>query len=133
MIQFRPHHFICTLGFQGKGYSNFFIKNYEKIIAQLNEDPGTLIQVVCKTDSICQACPRREDALCEHQDSIERIDDGYQQILGLQENQVLSWDQAKEKVKDLVTLDQFHFICQKCEWKRFGVCEGALKRLLDLA
>ena len=31
MLSFRPHHFLCTLGFEGKGYSDAFTRNMAEI------------------------------------------------------------------------------------------------------
>ena len=35
MLKFRPHHFLCTLGFQGKGYSPGFVANFQAIADRL--------------------------------------------------------------------------------------------------
>ena len=34
MLEFRPHHFLCTLGFEGKGYSDEFVRNYYRYADQ---------------------------------------------------------------------------------------------------
>ena len=31
-IRFRPHHFLCSLGFEGKGYSEAFTANMTGIV-----------------------------------------------------------------------------------------------------
>lgn len=130
MISFRPHHFMCTLGFEGKGYSNHFVKNYAAIVAQLNAEPNTLIQVTSVLDDICRACPHQtRDRLCNSQPKIEKLDAAHQSILGLAERQVVSWKQAKKLLKQRMTLSQFHLACADCEWKDLGVCENALRQL----
>ena len=62
-IKFRPHHFMCTLGFRGKGYSLGFVRNYKKIVQQLNDDEETQIEVVPFMDSTCSACPNKIDEI----------------------------------------------------------------------
>ena len=52
IIKFRPHHFMCTLGFQGHGYSLGFVKNYKKIVEKLNLDETAMIEVVGNMDAI---------------------------------------------------------------------------------
>ena len=42
---------MCTLAFSGKGYSLGFIKNYKKIVQELNNNEDTLIEVVEYMDS----------------------------------------------------------------------------------
>ena len=60
MFRYRPHHFLCTLGFQGKGYSPDFVKNFSEIADVLRGEDGDeqLIKVIKNCDDICRACPR---------------------------------------------------------------------------
>jgi len=91
VIKFRPHHFLCTLGFQGHGYSLGFVKNYKKIVQQLSFDENTLIEVVGNMDSICFACPNKvNESLCTTQSKITQLDSRHQQILGLKIGEILS-------------------------------------------
>ncbi len=130
MIKFRPHHFMCTLGFQGKGYSQQFVDNYAAIASQLKTDPNTLITVTSTLDDICHACPHQlTNKLCSSQTKIDKLDSAHQEILGLTEGQVISWRQAQELIKNHMTISQFHLACEGCEWKELGVCEEALKEL----
>jgi hypothetical protein len=68
-IRFRPHHFLCSLGFQGKVYSDAFSANMTAIvIGQLRTPSGDemQIEVVPATDDICTPCPKRCGDLCEN-------------------------------------------------------------------
>lgn len=131
-IQFRPHHFMCTLGFQGKGYSRGFIRNYQAIADQLKEDPDSLIQVTNGLDKICGACPHQTNqGLCTKQTFIDKLDQAHQEILRLKDQQIISWSLAKETIKAHMTVEKFHEACHGCEWKSYGVCEEALKTLLE--
>lgn len=121
---------MCTLAFQGKGYSAPFVKNYQNIVKQLEDDPNTIIQVTDKLDTICQACPHQTlDKKCESQDFIDELDAAHQKILGLWTGQKITWAKAKEIIKSKMTLEKFHAACEGCEWKSFGMCEGALRAL----
>ncbi len=125
---------MCTLGFQGKGYSLSFIENYQKIVEQLAKDPLTQIEVTAGLDSVCQACPRQlNDETCSRQDFIKKLDCAHQDILGIKVNQVISFASAKELIRQRMTLEKFHSACEGCEWKSYGVCESALKRLYQLS
>ncbi len=69
IIKFRPHHFMCTLGFQGKGYSLDFVRNYRNIHKTLKEDENTLIEVVKymtleKFDQACTGCDWKKYGVC---------------------------------------------------------------------
>jgi len=84
IIKFRPHHFLCTLGFQGHGYSLGFVKNYKKIVQRLISDENTLIEVVGNIDSICFACPNKVNGnLCTTQGKITKLDSSINKYLAL--------------------------------------------------
>jgi hypothetical protein len=141
MLEFRPHHFLCTIGFQGKGYSAEFVKNYAEISTRLKgpgfeagytETPtGDLIKirVVAETDSICAPCPSKRGALCETQEKIDRLDHAHAEILGLKTGDELTWGEAKKLLAQKFTLEKFDTACQPCSWKSLGVCETALIEL----
>ena len=129
-IKFRPHHFLCTLCFQGRGYSSTFVNNYQNIVNQLQSQGEHTITVVSKTDSICDPCPNRIDELCTTQDKITRLDDAHAAALDLEMGESLTWDEAKKRIKNKMTLDVFHRICEPCGWKKFGFCEDVLTEFL---
>jgi uncharacterized protein len=132
MLTFRPHHFLCTLCFQGKGYSPNFIRNYKKIVNNLTGPGGdrTPIQVVAITDAICAPCPNKQGLLCKTQEKIEQLDLAHSKALQLQAGDELTWDEAKQKIKQHITLPVFHNICAPCSWKQYGLCEAVLKDFL---
>ena len=130
IIKFRPHHFMCTVGFKGKGYSLGFIKNYKKIVARLNSNEDTLIQVVENMDSICSPCPNKiDDVLCKHQEKINNLDNSHAKALKLKIGEVMSWKDAKKRIKKHMTIEKFNQACSGCQWKKYGVCEQSLKEL----
>lgn len=130
-IKFRPHHFLCANGFEGKGYSSDFIANFSEIVTQLRSENGdqTEITVTSHTDSICQPCPHRRDQLCTTQAKIEKLDNAHAQVLEIIPGDSLTWGGAKKRIAAHVTLEKFHQMCAPCEWKKMGICEAALKRL----
>jgi len=130
-LSFRPHHFLCTLGFQGKGYSPYFIDNYEDVASTLRHTPDLPIQVVSTHDSICRACPHQKTTGCAQEDKIHLLDQAHSQILGLKIGDVLSWRQARVRLKQHMTLEAFHQACATCAWKPLGLCEHALQSLRD--
>lgn len=128
-LSFRPHHFLCTIGFQGIGYSPHFVENYKKIVEAIQKDEELLIQVVVSEDSICSACPHQSTQGCAVEEKIQGLDARHAQILRLKQGDILSWREAKQRLKDHMTLDGFHQACSGCEWKALGVCESTLKKL----
>jgi hypothetical protein len=132
-IHFRPHHFLCTLGFQGKGYSPSFVANYQEIHAQLHSANGdnTSIHVVAHTDSICAPCPHKRDLNCAAQEKITRLDQLHAEVLAIKPGDVLTWGEGKQRIKEKMTLEKFHTICESCEWKKYGMCEKTLRHFLE--
>jgi hypothetical protein len=131
MIYFRPHHFLCSIGYEGKGYSDDFVKNYDQIVEKLRQPGGdeALLKVVVHTDDICSVCPHKRGLLCQTQKKIESLDKRHAEALSLVEGEILSWWDAKKRIKEKISLDIFHAICKGCQWKDLGICEKALAEL----
>jgi len=133
-LKFRPHHFLCTLSFKGKGYSPAFVANYQKIADTLHGKNGddTLITVVADTaDHICRPCPNRRDRQCATQEKVIKLDKNHAQMLQIKPGDSLTWGQAKAKIRRHASIEQFHKACDGCSWKQFGMCEQSLKALLE--
>lgn len=128
-IVFRPHHFLCTLGFRGKGYHPKFVENYQKIVDQLEDN--TLISVTMKADAVCEPCPHRVGDNCHKDELIQGLDKAYQEKLRLMDGEVLSWGEAKARIKEHVSLSDFDQICKVCEWQSLGYCKEGLNTLLQ--
>jgi hypothetical protein len=125
-IHFRPHHFFCTLAFQGKGYSQTFVDNYQTIKNTLTDD--TVIQVINNTDSICSACPHRKDQLCSQETKIQALDNAHARALNLKTGDSVLWGEAKARLKKL-SLQDHQQICQGCSWLPLALCAQALINL----
>ncbi|MCL6284723.1 DUF1284 domain-containing protein [Ruegeria sp. 2012CJ41-6] len=131
-LRFRPHHFLCALGYQGKGYSDAFTRNMDLIVqGRLRGEGGDAveIEVTAQTDSICGPCPHRRDTLCESQDKIEALDTRHAAALDLRAGDRLSWGTAKARIRARVIPGDLGVICQSCQWLEYGMCEAALRRL----
>lgn len=130
-LTFRPHHFLCTLGFQGEGYSPSFVENFGKITETLRKDGGdaTEIAVVEHTDSVCAPCPHRRGKLCETQGKIDKLDQAHGALLRVSPGDRLTWGEAKQRIADSISLEDFDRICAPCEWQALGVCRKALEAL----
>ena len=131
MLKFRPHHFLCTLGFQGKGYSPGFVANFQPIADRLRGPGGDdePIEVVERTDSICQPCPNRTEENCSSEAKIRSLDASHQALLDLRAGEVLTWGEAQARIAERVTPAAFHEACAPCAWRTLGVCEAALQEL----
>jgi hypothetical protein len=131
-IKFRPHHFLCALCFQGKGYSPQFVDNFSAMMAILNAKEGEKIsiQVTKETDSICEPCPHRLGKMCQTEEKIAILDAAHANALGINDDEKITWGDAKKKIHDQVSLTTFHRICATCSWKKLGICESVLRKFL---
>lgn len=132
-LRFRPHHFLCTLGFEGKGYSEEFVRGYQVIADQLRkrgiEGDNTPIEVVESTDSICQPCPNRQGTSCATEEKIRALDGAHMKVLGIRGGDTLTWGEAKKKIAEKMTVEAHHKACAPCAWRSLGLCEAALVKL----
>lgn len=132
-IALRPHHFLCTLCFQGNGYSSDFINNYQHIVNKLHAPSGDTvsINVVGQSDSVCTPCPHRRGQLCETQEKIDNLDTKHAHILHIKPGDKLTWGEAKSRIAKYMTLASFNTACAPCGWKALGICEATLAQFLQ--
>lgn len=133
-LHFRPHHFLCSLGFQGAGYSDGFTENMtEIVVGRLRAEDGDSveIEVISATDDICAPCPKRRGALCSDQAKIAKLDLQHSKRLGVRPGDRLTWGQAKARISSLVKPGDLSVICAGCQWLALGYCEKSLADLLE--
>ncbi|MCV2863800.1 DUF1284 domain-containing protein [Albidovulum sediminicola] len=131
-VRYRPHHFLCSLGFEGKGYSEAFTANMTAIVmGRLRAQGGdaTVIEVTGAADDICAPCPKRRGNLCASQDKIKVLDRAHAAALALAPRERLTWGEAKARIRRNVPPGRLKILCQGCEWEPYGMCEAALARL----
>ncbi|MDM8165466.1 DUF1284 domain-containing protein [Roseovarius sp.] len=131
-LRYRPHHFLCSLGFQGKGYSDGFVANMSGIIDGRLRAPGgddVEIEVVGAADDICGPCPKRRGQLCESQSKIATLDARHARALGLFAGSRLTWGEAKRRIVKRVPPGALASLCAGCQWLELGLCESALDEL----
>ncbi|MFB9150562.1 DUF1284 domain-containing protein [Roseovarius ramblicola] len=133
-LRFRPHHFLCVLGFAGKGYSDRFTANMARIVRgglRAADGDETVIEVVTASDDICAPCPKRRGARCDSQEKVARLDARHAAALGLRAGDRLTWDEAQARIRRAVAPGDLSSLCTGCQWLDLGLCEAALARLHD--
>ncbi len=131
-IRFRPHHFLCALGYQGKGYSDAFTANMSAIVIARLRAPGggrTRIKVTNRADSVCHPCPHRRGFSCAEAPKINVLDRNHAAALKLKPGDVLTWDEARSRILANVPPGSLSVLCSSCQWFEYGMCEDALARL----
>jgi len=131
-VRYRPHHFLCSLGFQGKGYSEAFAANMATIVmGRLRAAGGmdTVIEVTGATDDICAPCPKKRGLACTSQAKITRLDTAHAAALGLAPGDRITWGQALARIRAQVRPGDLARLCAGCDWLQDGMCETALAAL----
>ncbi|MCA8878714.1 MAG: DUF1284 domain-containing protein [Rhodobacteraceae bacterium] len=131
-VRFRPHHFLCALGYQGKGYSDRFTANMSAIVlGRLRAPDGgrTIIEVTGATDDICAPCPKRRGDHCMSQVQIAALDSRHAAALGLAPGDRLTWAEAQVRIRHRVHADDLDRLCRGCGWLALGLCKAALRSL----
>ena len=131
-LTFRPHHFLCALGYRGKGYSDAFTANMTQIVTNglfANGGDHTLIRVRAAADSLCAPCPKRRGEGCTNQAEIDALDGRHAAALNLKHGDVLTWGQAKMRIREKVRPDDLDTLCTGCKWLELGLCKSALSDL----
>ena len=130
-VTFRPHHFLCALGFAGKGYSDDFTANMARIIAQLRAPGGggVEIKVTFQADSICAPCPHKRGLSCSKAAKIAALDQRHARALSLTDGDCLTWAHAQARIVAQVPPGSLAQLCFGCQWLELGLCEATLTTL----
>lgn len=129
LFHLRPHHLICNLCFQGKGYNQEFIENF-RILHQALKKRHNKIKIIQGTDDVCSKCPEKQTNSCKNEAVVKKIDCAYLQILQLKYGEIITVYNMEKKIKKYLDLQKFHLACKKCSWKTLGICESALSIFL---
>lgn len=125
MIRLRPHHGMCLAYFEGKGYSNDFTVNMQRMLEIFEK--GTDVEMTVAGDEICKACPNLQDGSCLSADLVESYDRRVLKECGLQEKDNLTFREFVDKVqKNILQSGKREEICGNCQWNE--ICSNKQSR-----
>ncbi|MGB3406951.1 MAG: DUF1284 domain-containing protein [Jannaschia sp.] len=133
-VRLRPHHVLCSIGFEGSGYNDAFTANMGNIVyGQLRaiDGPDVTVRIANEADSICAPCPLRLGTGCASQALIDALDDRHGKALGLAAGDQLRWADCVQRVVARIEPDDLDTLCAGCDWLEQGMCKRALATLLD--
>jgi hypothetical protein len=117
----RGHHLICLHFFNGEGYDDIFVKNLEKVLEDVCEGGGRIVE---GADDVCRACPHLRGGRCSYkkgEDEIRRLDELALSLLGLGVGDVVRWDSLESRLRPIFQ-KWVQAACAKCDWRK--VCGG---------
>ncbi|MGB9643071.1 MAG: DUF1284 domain-containing protein [Candidatus Ratteibacteria bacterium] len=133
MINLRPHHLFCILGFCGRGYNKTFAENMEQICYQIKNNPGIKIVLVDGVDDICNCCPYNSGSVClkktDSEASLKNREKEIIRILGLDFNVSIEAVKIYNQIKNLYPMDAIIPLCEQCEWYCLGYCKKGFENL----
>lgn len=122
MINLRPHHGLCIQHFVGKGYSETFIQEMAKVIAQLNQDEQVQVKLTSSADVICKACPHNDNGVCRSGQKVIDYDKHCLSLCELNEGDVLYWKDYKDLIYKKIICGNLSPVCVDCGW--FDICNS---------
>ncbi|MFK4825296.1 DUF1284 domain-containing protein [Paenochrobactrum sp. BZR 588] len=119
-IHLRGHHLLCMLTYIGKGYTPFFVENYDQIAEQLSR--GTVITLVNGPDDICAPLLCESNCHCHNQSVTFRDQAALEDISALlgvrlqQGSKFILNRQLLQKLRDAFRENTIRNACKGCEW-----------------
>ena len=111
----RAHHGVCACFFKGKGYSDEFTAQMDKVIKNLKA--GGMVCLVDSADIICEKCPNNQAGVCKTAALVEGYDKKVLSACNLKVNDVLSFADFQNRVlKAIILAGKREGICGDCQW-----------------
>lgn len=125
MIKLRPHHLLCFQGYIGKGYSEEFVENMNRIMEELSRE-NSIIKLVFSTDDICSRCPNKLwENNCEDNKKIEEMDRKVIEYFKLDEK-TYKYDEIINSIYKIIDDGIMEDICSSCSWYKYNYCKNKL-------
>lgn len=120
-MELRAHHLLCLTTYRGKGYSEAFVAEMDRVHDALRSgrEAGLRLVVTEALDVTCRACPNREGEGCRFQQSVVNRDRRMLAELGLAPGEAIEAGPAIAWVRDRHEALQ-DAVCQGCSW--FDLC-----------
>lgn len=122
VLELRAHHINCIFFYEGKGYSDGFVKEMDKVVEQLKRSDSQLISLKKDNDRFCNACPHLREGKCISYRKIHKLDQDTLKTYGLEEGKIYPFNMIKEQIYKNYDESLFEKICSGCEWYKQGVC-----------
>ncbi|MCM1175350.1 MAG: DUF1284 domain-containing protein [Blautia sp.] len=144
MMRLRVHHLLCSALYVGRGYSEAFCENMQRVagwlwepLSETEKDRGMQgepeyilcegeqreVRLVTGPDNICRECPNLADNGCRlDRNNVVSKDAALAQALGLETGRVYRVPELLHIVGRNLTAEIFEGSCQNCEWYRKGLC-----------
>lgn len=112
-MELRPHHGLCLLFFQGKGYSPEFVENMTRLKQAMAANLP--VRLTGQADGICAACPHFVNGDCAAK--APRYDQAVLDLCGLRLGQTLPLGQLQDAIRGSILAPGLREqVCGDCQW-----------------
>ena len=111
----RPHHALCVLFFEGKGYSQEFVENMTAFVSE----PNIMLQLTTRCDTLCQACPHNQNGYCEDEAKVSLFDQRTMELTGAgfeTDQPIPLHDLCQRACVAILQQGLLAEVCGECEW-----------------
>ena len=121
-MDLRPHHLLCTQGYSGKGYSDEFVGNMNRLTEALRSGKPVRVHLTFSTDDLCSKCPHMLGTdLCSTNEKVKRFDRKTAEYFHLEEKEYI-YQELVEKIREEITPRMLEDICDGCSWYPVSAC-----------
>lgn len=130
MKKFRVHHILCTVLYQGEGYSGVFCDNMTQKVHELKDNLDGALILVTDPDMICARCPNRtpDDTCLDEKNHVKIKDLELLKLFGWEENKSYSYYELLLDAAGKMDAKEFTRSCGKCRWYKEGLCSYEMWR-----
>lgn len=116
---------MCLAYFEGKGYSDGFTVNMQKMLEFFEK--GADIELTVSGDEICKECPNLKEGSCVSAGLVEAYDRKVLEACGLSEKAQMRFQEFVENVqKNVIESGKRVEICGNCQWNE--ICANKQSR-----
>ena len=116
-IEVRPHHGMCFLFYEGKGYSAEFTDHMGSVVRAFADSPGLMIRLTSTADVVCDRCPNNESGICASQDKVKRYDEAVLGACDIAEGDVMPYADFITLIRErIIDRNLRKAICSDCSW-----------------
>ena len=126
ILKLRPHHLLCLILFEPKGYDKSYIDFMKKLIEQLCANPETEILLTDGLCITCDYCPHNDGGKCLKEAKVQVIVANILEFTGLEIGAVMRWEELRETAMDkIIRAGKFYEACGTCSY--FEQCKGMIR------
>lgn len=126
-MRMRPHHLLCTQGYEGKGYDRAFVEHMSMYVRRMRSDPSFRIRMTLSPDDLCAACPHLVDPEhCASDEKVRAFDRKVMEYFDLEEGKVYCYQDLVKLIDRQMTQEKLDSICSTCAWYPVSRCRNRI-------